>query len=309
MGALACATPAGATFPGANGKIFYSSNVTAIQTGEGTRDLWRINPDGTGAQRLTGLTPPFDQGDEDKPAVSPDGKTIAIVFDDERPEAEAEYTIYLLNRNGSNPRPVAVGSDPIFSPDGSRIAYTSHSDETGYQLAVMNADGSGQHLITPGSLVKFSYAPDWSADGTRLAFVRRWFDGRSTPAQIGTIRPDGTGSRIITAFPSQHAYDPYWSPDSRRIVFTAQSPTESEIWVMNRDGTGQQQLTDGHIDLHVTWSPNGAKLVFSSDRGPGLQLFTMSSAGGPARQVTQVPADSPEILRQWRPYWDTQHPG
>jgi Tol biopolymer transport system component len=304
---LVLAAPAGATFPGQNGKIFYSSNLAGP-----TRDLYRINPDGSSPQRLTGLTAPFDQGDEDKPAVSPDGKTVAVVFEpEEQPGAEEEYDIYLVNRDGTNPRLlVAGGSDPAWSPDGTKIAYTSISDTTGYQLGVMNADGSGQHLVTTETdLSQGNYAPDWSADGTRLAYVRRKVHDDAAESVIATIRPDATGRKIVAAMPGKNPYDPYWSPDSQRIVFTAQTPTEAEIWVMQRDGTGKQQLTDGHIDLHVTWSPNGSKLVFASDRDVGIQLFTMPVAGGPLTEVTKPPPGAAQTLRQWRPYWDPTHPG
>jgi Tol biopolymer transport system component len=296
-------TPAGATFPGQNGKIFYSSNLAGP-----TRDIYRINPDGTGATRLTGLTAPFDDGDEDKPDVSPDGKTIAFVFESEDPNAADEYVIYLTNRDGSNPRQVAVGSDPAWSPDGTKIAYTAIDDQSGYQLGVMNADGSGQHLITTETdVTQANYAPDWSADGTRLTYVRRKAHDDLAPSELATIRPDGTGRRIVARMPGKNPYDPYWSPDSQRIVFTAQSPDESEVWVMNRDGSGKQQLTDGHLDLHATWSPNGARIVFSSERDVGFQLFTMPSAGGPLTEVTHPPSGAPQTLRQWRPYWDPQH--
>jgi Tol biopolymer transport system component len=305
LGAALWPAAAGATFPGANGKIFYSSNLDGP-----TRDLYRINPDGTGAQRLTGQTAPFDEGDEDKPALSPDGKTIAIVFEDESPDATDEYVIYLINRDGTNPRLVAVGSDPAWSPDGTQIAYTSISDATGYQLGVMDADGSGQHLITTETdLAQGNYAPDWSADGTRLAYVRRKVHDDAAASQIATIRPDGTGRKIVASMPGKNPYDPYWSPDSQRIVFTAQTPTEAEIWVMQRDGSAKQQITDGHIDLHVTWSPNGAKLVFASDRDVGIQLFTIPAAGGLVTEVTKPPLGAPQTLRQWRPYWDPTHPG
>jgi Tol biopolymer transport system component len=303
------AVPASATFPGQNGKIVYSSNL-ADPNGT-ARDLYRVNPDGTGVQRLTGLTAPFSDGDEDKPAVSADGKTIALVFEAEAAPGEDErYDIYLVNRDGTNPRLlVQGGSDPAWSPDGTRIAYTSISDQTGYQVGVMNADGSGQHLITPGDVNKASYGPDWSPDGTSIAFIRRRIDMPSVHTQIGTVHPDGSGRKLITAFTTKNAYDPYWSPDSRRIVFTAQAPDESEIWVMNRDGSSQQQLTDGHFDLHVTWSPNGSKLVFASERDVGFQLFTMPVAGGPITELTHPPAGAPQTLRQWRPYWDPTHPG
>jgi Tol biopolymer transport system component len=305
------AAPAGATFPGQNGKIFYSSNLVPDGSSDTTRAIYRINPDGSGARRLTGDEYPFDNGEEDKPALSPDGSTIALVFEDERPGVPGEYQIYLVNRDGTNPRLlVAGGSDPAWSPDGTKIAYTSISDTTGYQLGVMNADGSGQHLITTETdLSQGNYAPDWSADGTRLAYVRRKVHDDAAPSQIATIRPDGSGRKIVASMPGKNPYDPYWSPDSQRIVFTAQTPAEAEIWVMNRDGSGKQQLTDGHIDLHVTWSPNGAKLVFSSDRDVGLQLFTMPAAGGAVTEVTRPPLDAPQTLRQWRPYWDPTHPG
>jgi Tol biopolymer transport system component len=302
------AAPAGATFPGQNGKIFYSSNLAGP-----TRDIYRINPDGTGATRLTGLTAPFNAGDEDKPSVSPDGKTIVFVFEPEvAPGEEEEYDIYAVNRDGTNPRLlVAGGSDPGWSPDGTKISYTSISpDTTGYQLGVMNADGSGQHLITTETdLTQGNYAPDWSADGTRLAYVRRKVHDDAAPSQIATIRLDGTGRKIVALMAGKNPYDPYWSPDSQRIVFTAQTPTEAEIWVMQRDGFAKQQLTDGHIDLHVTWSPNGSKLVFASDRDVGIQLFTMPAAGGLPTEVTKPPAGAPQTLRQWRPYWDPTHPG
>ena len=243
---------ASATFPGANGKIFYSSNLAGP-----TRDLYRINPDGSGAQRLTGLTAPFDQGDEDKPSVSPDGKTIALVFEPEYQHGvEETYDIYLVNRDGSG-RIVAICDSAASLPTCRRT----------YASRVPSAD------------------------------------------QPARSCPGSDRSRCVATMPGKNPYDPYWSPNSQRIVFTAQTPTESEVWVMNRDGTGKQQLTDGHIDLHATWSPNGAKVVFASDRDVGIQLFTMPVTGGPVTEVTKPPAGAPPTLRQWRPYWDPTHPG
>jgi TolB protein len=80
--------------------------------------------------------------------------------------------------------------------------------------------------------------------------------------QIYTIRPGGTGLRQLTHVAKGHsASSPEFSPNGTRIVFTI----DSQIWVMNADGSAQHQLTHQarFVNQQPSWSPDGRKIVFS----------------------------------------------
>lgn len=97
-----------------------------------------------------------------------------------------------------------------------------------------------------------------SPTGDRVAFTCT-SDG---PA-ICTARPDGTDVKVLTGGDLDYEDEPAWSPDGARIAFRRRAQTanpsvwgDSDIWVMNADGTGQVNLTnDGLAQHHPTWSP------------------------------------------------------
>jgi len=144
---------------------------------------------------------------------------------------------------------MAIDTSPTFSPDGSRLAFTS--DRSGEpQVYVMGADGTGLSRLT--YVGKHCDSPDWSPKGDRIVFVSlidpSVFD-------ICTVRPDGTDLWRLTAGNANHE-NPRWAPDGRHIVFAKRERGRRNLWVMAADGSGIRQLTYARGDQYnPAWSP------------------------------------------------------
>ncbi|HEV3362975.1 MAG TPA: hypothetical protein VG795_02340, partial [Acidimicrobiia bacterium] len=110
-----------------------------------------------------------------------------------------------------------MGWPMTWAPGGDEIAFADYLG-TSNNLAVARADGSGVRTIASGAV-----APDWSANGARLAFL-----GNRNPDRTGellthlyVINPQGGAERIlVTDTRATHVDSPDWSPDSLHIAFT-----------------------------------------------------------------------------------------
>jgi TolB protein len=103
---------------------------------------------------------------------------------------------------------VALGSDPAWAPDGSKLAYVAYDSrpaETGH-VAVVNANGVNPHRISTST--EAESAPTWSPRGRLIAFTR----GTGAGSSIVTVRPDGTGERMLIRSRVFGAVDPTWRP-------------------------------------------------------------------------------------------------
>jgi TolB protein len=125
-------------------------------------------------------------------------------------------------------------------------------------IYVMNADGSKPHRIAASG--SDAPAPSWSADGSKLAFVKH--AGRSDEIYVSDAR-----GKHLQRLTSNRFTDgaPTWSPDGTKIAFTHYG-AGIDIFVMDADGKHQVNLTntpDSDED-EATWSPDGTKIVFTS---------------------------------------------
>jgi dipeptidyl aminopeptidase/acylaminoacyl peptidase len=101
-----------------------------------------------------------------------------------------------------------------------------------------------------------------------------------------TAAPDHCGCGSSARVPE--SFEPSWSPDGRRIAFArSRGDDDSEIYVMNADGSRQRAITrsDG-ADDEPDWSPLGDKIVFRSRRDGNSEIYVMNADGSEVTRLT-----------------------
>lgn len=256
---FASAGPAGAQYPGTNGRIAFDDYITG--------QIYAVNPDGTGLRQLT------DVGEGEfasSPAWAPDGKHIAFASN-----MSGRWRLWIMDDDGRHVRRVARDGRavedfaPTYTPDGTRLLYTRcrHEPRPGCALFSIRTDGTDRQALTPVPFDAADFNPSFSPDGSEIAFTRLFANG--IIAQIHVMSPDGSGLHAVTA-PSLEAFRPDWSPDGQRITFSSNCcRLPSNVYIVYPDGTGIQRLTPASYpnnDFASRYSPDGASIVFASDR-------------------------------------------
>jgi Tol biopolymer transport system component len=247
-------------------------------------EVYLVNPDMTNARRLTNNST-FDGF----PTLSPDGKKI--VFDSTRLTADSGTLnlddLFLMEPDGSQQTLLTRGSSATWSPDGKDIAF--HASASYYA-----SDGqvSGYPIRTdPGSAT--------SDSDIFVANVDDLLAGIAQPTNI-------------TNSPAMIDDDPDWSPDGQKIVFTSHPviddprfSNQTELYLMNRDGTGLQRLTfNGDEERAPSWSPDGSRIVYSSRVGGGtnpFRIFVMNADGSDVHQLTNEGDAVSDLTASWSP--------
>jgi eukaryotic-like serine/threonine-protein kinase len=209
-------------------------------------------------------------GVEGFPSLSPDGNWLVYAA-----SGAGNRHIYLQSVGGQNPidlsRDSAADDDqPVFSPDGQRIAFRSSRDGGG--LFVMGRTGEAVRRVT-----RLGYNPSWSPDGTQLAFATENIDlypqNFLTYSELWTVTVN-TGETV--RLPETNGRSPSWSPHNYRIAFTGfqSSTSQRDVWTIPvKGGTATPVTNDRAHNWNPKWSPDGKHLYFVSDRGGSMNLW------------------------------------
>jgi len=230
------------------------------------------------------------------------GQQWKIAFESRR---DGDLDIYVVNPDGSDLQRLTKGKEawePDWSPDRTKILFTSTLHGGEEEVYVMDADGSNVHRLThtPGEGTS-SWAADWSPDGKQIAFTSNrdgspeGWDGDD----IYVMDADGSNIRRLTREDGADGSSA-WSPDGRTLAFMSSRDdrSRSEIYVMTVDGSKAWRLThDKRTAARPAWSPDGERIAFMSTRsnrkqaydGDELEIYVMDADGANIQRLTRRP--------------------
>jgi PKD repeat protein len=220
------------------------------------------------------------------PLPPPINQPVTFVSD-----RDGNNEIYTLGTDGSLTNLTNNNADdrsPVWSSDGSRIAFVSNRENNNNDIFVMNADGSNVINITNNGANDNS--PTWSADGTQIAFVS---DRDGNNEVYATNVADPSNPTNITNNPANDT-NPVPAPNNTQFAFVSDRDGNDEIYIINvADPLNPINITNNSAnDSNPAWSSNSNQIVFVSDRDNGNNdLFVINTDGSNPVNVTNNPAD------------------
>ena len=148
------------------------------------------------------------------------------------------------------------------------------------------------------------YAPAWSPDGTRLAFLSSYIDAFDPDRNFG-VRAWLPGLYVVPAdtwelqaiVPGNVTRPPRWSPDGRLLAIVEEKGATATLSVVSADGKGQRRLSETRSD--PAWSPDGSRIAFVRGGSRSFGLYTIAPDGTDERRITSV-----TVGRDSRDWWD-----
>jgi Tol biopolymer transport system component len=186
--------------------------------------------------------------------------------------------LWQMGRDGGDATRVCDGDQGAWAPDGKKIVF-----RRGGKLLTRDLASGDEKAITPHDFEKCS-GPAWSPDGSTIAFALL---GDGSNAIYLVPADGGTPTKV---YDKQGACQPHWSPNGKTLVYE----TETHLCSINPDGTKNRPITDfGGVQRYARFSPDGTRLVFCQAPDPEgpWELYVIPAAGGTPVKLTDGGSD------------------
>ncbi len=227
---------------------------------------------------VTNLTHNGETSIDEKPIWSPDGKKVAFisnfgvggstrnlfVMEPEAPEQGFNIAVQVTHFASGVPI-----EEPVWSPDGTRLAFVYGSQESSDKIEVANSNGT---TATPLVVTEHGVHPSWSPDSAKIAF--------SYLEQVYTTVADG--SMFPTAVSGATGKEPVWSPDGSRIAFGEKAAGYEivNLGIISPSGGTPVTLTSGAQFIFASWSPSGSQVIYHVSGGGEDTHWRVANADG-----------------------------
>lgn len=189
---------------------------------------------------------------------------------------EIDGNLFVTNPEGTGLKQLTFTSNhfrPAWSPNGTKIAFGSNQFEGGWDIFVIDIDGSNMIRLTSESVSTYSTDLLWSPDGTKIA--------ATFGDDIYVMDSDGSN---LTKLASGRGVE--FSPDGSRVVFYSSSIDQnlnlwvSDIFIMDLDGSNKTRIATGYVNRDMDFSPDGTKIVFTKFNGPEAEAIYIMNVDG-----------------------------
>lgn len=212
--------------------------------------------------------------DEEDPDNEPEPSTGSIEVVIATTGSGTDSDGYTLTLDGAT-EATALANETVTIDEVEEGSYTVAIEGVASNCAV-SGNSTQSVSVTAGSSVTVNFNIDCVKS---LANKIVYIDDSSSPEKVYAMDPDGSNKEMLFEKSGFSSFD--ISPDGTRITFSAGPVTNSNLYVINADGTGEVELTSnssGNND--PAWSPDGTQIVFSrSDSNNDEQIFVINDDG------------------------------